>query len=82
MFTQDDELADAQALSKAVPRDNVVFEAGYFMHAKGDKRTLMIIEAGVKIPADVGGQIYLNLQDRHKLGPIQDRVLKFVRDNL
>ncbi len=82
LFTQDDELADAQAFSKAVPRDNVVFEAGYFMHAKGDKRTLMIIESGVKIPADVGGQIYLNLQDRHNLGTIQDRVLKFVRDNL
>ncbi len=82
LFTQDDALANPTASSQAVPRDNVVFEAGYFMHAKGDKRTLMVIEDGVKIPADVSGQIYLPLADRHDITPIQDDLLEFVRKRL
>jgi predicted nucleotide-binding protein len=35
LFTRDDKVADETDANKAVPRDNVVFEAGYFSHAKG-----------------------------------------------
>jgi hypothetical protein len=41
--------------TQAVPRDNVVFEAGYFIRAKGKDRVLIVREAGAKTPADLGG---------------------------
>lgn len=79
LFTRDDALDDNDEYS---PRDNVLFEAGYFMHAKGDTRTLIILEEGTKFPKDIGGHIYLDLQNRHDIVPIQARVLAFVRNNL
>jgi len=36
LFTKDDELQDASGKQQAAPRDNVVFEAGYFASAKPD----------------------------------------------
>ena len=45
LFTADDDLAEG-TLGMAAPRDNVVFEAGYFIHAKGHKRVLIIRESG------------------------------------
>jgi predicted nucleotide-binding protein len=41
--------------NRAVPRDNVLFEAGYFIQAKGKDRVLIVREAGAKMPADLGG---------------------------
>jgi len=34
----------------AVPRDNVIFEAGYFAHSKGHERVLVIRGQGAKMP--------------------------------
>ena len=62
LFTQDDLLEEAQK-DRAAPRDNVVFEAGYFTQSKGRERVLIIREDGVKMPADVGGNIYLALKN-------------------
>ncbi len=70
LFTQDDELAQnaqAQADFKAVPRDNVLFEAGYFMQVRGKARVAIVREAGTKMPADLGGVIYLSFDDRRQL---------------
>src|SRR5262249_32833726 len=54
LFTKDDELQSGDTI-QAAPRDNVVFEAGYFIRSRGKERVLIIREAGAKMPADMGG---------------------------
>ena len=61
-----------------MPRDNVVFEAGYFIHAKGKDRVLVVREEGAKMPADLGGDIYASLPDRNHIGPILESLRRFV----
>jgi hypothetical protein len=80
LFTKDDKLADATQTNKAVPRDNVVFEAGYFIKAKGKDRVLIVRQAGAKMPADLGGDIYASLDDKSDVGPIKDTVRRFVAE--
>ena len=53
LFTKDDAFEGNE--SRAAPRDNVVFEAGYFAAAKGRDRVLIIREEGAKMPADLVG---------------------------
>ncbi len=78
LFTGDDPLSDRAHKDKAVPRDNVVFEAGYFTHAKGKGHVLIIREAGAKMPADLGGDIYASLQDKSKIAPIKETIRRFI----
>ncbi|MEP6874975.1 MAG: nucleotide-binding protein [Burkholderiales bacterium] len=77
LFTRDDELAAVGSGEVAVPRDNVVFEAGYFIHAKGKDRVLVVREDGAKMPADLGGDIFAPLPDRNHIGPILDSLRRF-----
>jgi predicted nucleotide-binding protein len=63
LFTADDPVEGSQTAT-AIPRDNVLLEAGYFMSAAGGSRTLMVREVGTKMPADLGGIIYLTVSDR------------------
>lgn len=78
LFTKDDAPPAAKAkLVKALPRDNVVFEAGYFMHAKGPNRVLIVLEEGAKMPADLGGNIYAALPNRKKIESIHEPLRKF-----
>lgn len=77
LLTKDDELAPG-AENFAAPRDNVIFEMGMFMEAKGRDRVLMIREEGTKMPADVGGGIYLLLRDRDDITPVQAKILDFL----
>lgn len=58
LFTRDDRLAKSAPRVRAVPRDNVVYEAGYFCGVKGKARTLILLQDGAKMPADLGGDIY------------------------
>ena len=62
----------------AAPRDNVVFEAGYFIGVKGKRNVLIIRESGSKMPADLGGDIYAALPDRTTIAPIERPVKAFV----
>lgn len=73
LFTKYDETTTA---------DNVFFEAGYFMHAKGADKTLFIAEEGTKMPADIGGWIYLPLQNRDDISPIEKDLETFIVKNL
>jgi predicted nucleotide-binding protein len=41
----------------------VVFEAGYFINAKGKDHVLIILEKNAKMPADLGGDIYASLEE-------------------
>jgi hypothetical protein len=82
LFTKDDKVGDDVDVGKAVPRDNVVFEAGYFSHAKGKERVLIIREEGAKMPADLGGDIYAPLQDKADLSSVESSVQRFIADQL
>ncbi|MBI5035237.1 MAG: nucleotide-binding protein [Chloroflexi bacterium] len=81
LFTCDDALI-TQNKKRAAPRDNVILEAGYFLHAKGKERALIICEKGVKVPADLGGNIYIELEDRHDITTIKTRLSDFIQDRL
>jgi hypothetical protein len=76
LFTNDDELAvKARKGPNAVPRDNVVFEAGYFIGLKRKHNVLIVRQTGSKMPADLGGDIYASLADKKNIAPIE-RTLK------
>lgn len=81
LFTKDDELKSGD-LSYAAPRDNVIYEAGFFTNSKGRERVLIIREEGAKMPADVGGAIYLSLKDRNDTSTIETQLMKFIQDRL
>jgi hypothetical protein len=81
LFTRDDELgkkAQAKASFEAIPRDNVLLEAGYFTQARGKERVAIIREAGAKMPADLGGIIYLSLEDRSRTLLVRKQLIKFL----
>ncbi|MDR4492827.1 MAG: nucleotide-binding protein [Nitrospirales bacterium] len=82
LFTGDDKVTDGAQTSKAVPRDNVVFEAGFFSHAKDKDRVLIIREEGTKMPADLGGDIYAPLSDKSDLSSVEPYVRRFIEDQL
>lgn len=77
LFTKDDELLSTDLVSRQAPRDNVVFEAGYFAAAKGKARMLVVLEAGAKMPADLGGDIYAALPKRSNIDAIKPVLSKF-----
>jgi len=76
LFTKDDQLQGEANI--AAPRDNVVFEAGFFAHAKGRGRVLIVRETGAKMPADLGGNIYAVLSDKTNISPIEPRLRRFL----
>lgn len=78
LFTKDDRVSDGKAIVRAVPRDNVVFEAGYFSALKGKSRVLIVRETGAKMPADLGGDIYASLESKANIGPIKPILERFV----
>jgi CAP12/Pycsar effector protein, TIR domain len=81
LFTRSDQIATTDE-TRAVPRDNVVFEAGYFTHAKGKERTVIILERGVKMPTDLGGNIYIPLEDRNDVSRIHSPLIQFLETAL
>ena len=78
LFTRDDELAGEDESKKAAPRDNVIFETGYFISAKGKRNVLIIRESGAKMPADLGGVIYLSLSDRNNIDSVKPGIEQFI----
>jgi hypothetical protein len=81
LLTKDDDLVSGDT-QYAAPRDNVIFEAGFFMQSKGRNRVLMIREQEAKMPADVGGSIYISLRDRNDITSIQTKLRDFVENKL
>ena len=61
LFSNDDDVVNPEGEREAAPRDNVVFEAGYFASTKGKQRVLIVREEGTRMPADLGGDIYATL---------------------
>jgi hypothetical protein len=75
LFTKDDPL---QGKKGAAPRDNVVFEAGFFFRANGPDRVAIIREDGAKMPADLGGNVYIPLRDRNDITTIHSELRRFL----
>jgi len=80
LLTKDDEYFGAETY--AAPRDNVIFELGMFMEARGRDRVLVIREQGAKMPADIGGGIYVSLKDRNDIEPIKGKLIDFIEKRL
>jgi predicted nucleotide-binding protein len=75
LFSEDDAY-DAEG--GAAPRDNVVFELGYFMSAKGPDRCLIVRVGEPRIPADLGGTIYVPLAKGQDVASIEGGLAAFV----
>ena len=80
LLTKDDEFLGEE--NYAAPRDNVIFEMGLFMQDKGRDRVLVVREEGTKMPADIGGGIYILLRDRNDIAPIQMKLLDFIEKRI
>lgn len=82
LFTEDDEQGKDLKEGIYVPRDNVVFEAGYFINAKGNNRVMIIRKGNTKMPADLGGKIYPELKDESGINSIKHELDKFIENRL
>ena len=80
LFSEDDPLEGVSG--GAAPRDNVVFETGHFICSKGASRCLIIREGNAKIPADLGGTIYVPLSKAGGVAAIEGRLVQFLETNL
>lgn len=60
LFTQDDlgSAKDEKENEKYRARQNVVFEAGYFMGYLGRENTIIIVDENIEIPGDLAGMVY------------------------
>jgi hypothetical protein len=70
LFMADDKLV-AGNKGEFAPRDNVVYEAGYFAGAKGRQKSLLVREEGAKVPTDLGGILYVKLVNRNDISPTE-----------
>ena len=60
----------------------LIFEMGLFMEAKGRERVLVVREQGAKMPADIGGGIYVPLRDRNDITPVQVKLIDFIDERI
>jgi CAP12/Pycsar effector protein, TIR domain len=79
IFGENDPLEGSEG--SAAPRDNVVFEAGYFMSSKGPDRCLIVRIGTAKMPADLGGSIYIALGSTD-VSAIEAKLGRFLDNNL
>jgi predicted nucleotide-binding protein len=63
---------------KKRPRQNVIFEAGYFMGKLGRRNTIILAEEGLDIQSDLQGYIYISLDERQKWHDDLTRELKAI----
>lgn len=65
LFTQDDLGAakEEKENEKYRARQNVVFEAGYFMGYLGRENTIIIVDENVEIPGDLTGMVYTTTEN-------------------
>lgn len=78
LFTADDPTRTNGAIG-AVPRDNVLLEAGYFARAKSLSRVLIVREKDTNMPADLGGVIYLGVESRDEWAETANQVADSIK---
>lgn len=61
-----DDVTVSRDVPAPAPRDNLIFELGWFMSAFGSGRSFFVVEEGVetKIPSDLNGVIYTTFRRR------------------
>jgi len=87
-IAQPDDLTNTRGQAKPVPRDNVIFELGFFIGRLGRKRTLLLEPRGeeVKLPTDLSGLMTISYRYGDPkdlpslLGPACNRVRKIISD--
>lgn len=88
-LAEPDDLMLSRDRQSSVPRDNVIFELGFFMSRLGRHRTLLLIpkRTEVKLPSDFKGLTPLPYATADKpadraiaLGPVIDRIAAVVGD--
>jgi CRP/FNR family transcriptional regulator, cyclic AMP receptor protein len=64
VIAQPDDLINIRGVARSVPRDNVIFEVGFFMGRLGRKRTLLLepLSDKVKLPTDLSGLMTIGYQ--------------------
>jgi hypothetical protein len=72
LFTPDDPTGEGEY--QGSPRDNVIFEAGYFMGAHGRDRTRIIVQEGTKPFTDYEGYRTIQLKDASDISTIEDEL--------
>ncbi len=88
VIAQPDDLLNIRGEARSVPRDNVIFEIGFFMGRLGRKRTLLLepLGAKVKLPTDLSGLMtigyqYGNLENLPSLlDPVCNQIRKIIHD--
>lgn len=60
LFTEDDEWNDVAGTIMYRARQNVVFEAGYFIGRLGRKNVIILANNRIEIPSDLSGVVYAN----------------------
>lgn len=64
LMTADDEgKSKKETELKSRARQNVIFEAGYFMGKLGRTNVIIIVDSGVEIPSDLQGVVYTDRND-------------------
>jgi predicted nucleotide-binding protein len=71
LVTKDDDLMVHNGALASSPRDNIVFEVGFFAARMGMENTLLIVEQGAKLPSDWGGILYIPLRDRADISGVK-----------
>jgi predicted nucleotide-binding protein len=64
------------------PRQNVVFEAGYFMGKLGRENTIILAEEGLNIQSDLQDYIYILLDEHQGWHNVLVRELKAIGFNI
>ncbi|MFN7959864.1 MAG: nucleotide-binding protein [Thermoanaerobaculia bacterium] len=77
LVTKDDAVTQSDGALVESPRDNVVFEIGYFAARLGMERTLLLVEQGTQIPSDWGGIIRVEFKNRSDMS---NAVLRSLRE--
>jgi predicted nucleotide-binding protein len=82
LVTKDDILIQTSGNVADSPRDNIIFEIGYFAARLGIKYTLLVVEAGAKTPSDWGGLLHIPLHDRNNLADVNLKLYDTLKDRL
>jgi len=80
LLTPDDQIVGDDP--QWVPRDNVVFEVGFFINAIGKERTLILVQEGTKVLADYGGHIYIPFSEERDVSSIAPELRRFLSSDL
>jgi CRP/FNR family cyclic AMP-dependent transcriptional regulator len=86
--TMPDDTVTSRGKRKSAPRDNVIFEIGFFMGRLGRERALMVKPKGVdlRIPTDLLGLMLLEFSPDPEqdlltsIKPVSDAIMKYVQD--